>query len=340
MQNFSAVGIKAPVGSSIRILCEEPYSNPKRYTGYFEEIVGGTGTVCITVWINRRCYIQGESSDSKFLEPQTPDSNFPSSVSAAVVANSDLQGSESSVSSFKFEVKTSDNGPVFPRHFTGLERCRLATGVLHFEFQNPTSESSLDLSTPRIIDFANPRNWYPQNYVCFIKILVKGTGTSLFLVRSYGPNESRHYGDSVVTAERVPSGNNAFVACAEIRCPGEVFYPTTGDVLLEWTQVQITHLTGNCDFDKQHLRRQQNLDGNNATCPSRSKRHSPGSETLLCVPLPPVGNFRTFYVYTSVDRNVPIVGKNRCLRGDNSLVQTGTQVPANEVGPSVEFSCK
>ena len=274
-----------------------------------------------------------------FLEPQTPDSNFPSNVSAAVIANTDLRSSASRVSSFKFEVKTSNNGPVFPRHSTGLKRCRIATGVLHFEFKNPTSVS-LDLSTPRINNFLNPLNWYPQNYVCFIKILVKGTSTSLFLVRSYGPNQSRHYGDSAVTAERVSSGNNAFVACAEIRCPGDVFYPTTDDLLPEWTQVQITHLTGDCDFDKQHLRRQQDLDGNNATCPPRSKGHSPGSETLLCVPLPPVGNFRTFYVYTSDYINTPIVGKNRCLSGDNSLVQAGTQVQANEVGPSVEFSCK
>lgn len=337
VQNFGAVGIKAPVGSSIRILCEEPYSNPKRYTGYFEEIVGGTGTVCITVWINRRCYIQGESSDSKFLEPQTPDSNFPSSVSAAVITNTDLQGSPARVSSFRFEVKTSNNGPVFPRHYIGLQRCRIATGVLHFEFKNPTS-ASFDLSTTRMNDPFNPLHWYTQSYVCFIKILVKGTSTSLFLVRSYGPNQSRHYGDSVVKAERASSGNNAFVACAEIRCPGEVFDATSSDFLPEWTHVHITHLTGDCDFDKQHLRRQQNLDGNNATCPSRSKRHSPGSETLLCVPLPPVGNFRTFYVYTSDDINVPIVGKNRCLSGDNGWEQ-GDQVQVNELGPSVEFSC-
>ena len=63
---FGAVGIKAPVGSSIRILCEEPYSNPKRYTGYFEEIVGGTGTVCITVWINRLCYHRVKKGVSAF----------------------------------------------------------------------------------------------------------------------------------------------------------------------------------------------------------------------------------------------------------------------------------
>ena len=337
VEDFGAVGIKAPVGSTIRILCEEPNSNPKRYTGYFEELVGGTGTVCITVWINRLCYIQGESSNSMFLEPKTPDFNFPFNVSATVIANNDVQGPASSVLSLKFQVMTSNNGPVFPRDSTGLERCRFATKVLHFEFKNPTS--SLDLSTPRINDFSNPLNWYTQHYACFIKILVKGTGTSLFLVRSYGPNQSRHYGDSVVTAEGVSSGNNAFVACAEIRCPGDVFDSTKRDFLPEWTHVHITHLTGDCDFDKQHLRRQQNLDGNNAICPSRSKRHSPGSETLLCVPLPAVGNFRTFYVYTSDDINVPIVGKNRCLSGDNSWVQ-GNQIQVNDLGPSVEFSCR
>ena len=133
-ENFGVVGIKAPVGSSIRIICEEPNSNPKRYTRCFEEIGGVTGTACITVWINRLCYIQGESGNSLFLEPQTPDSDFPSNVSATVVANRDLQGSNSSVSSFKFKVKTSNNGPVFPRHSTGLDRCRFATGVLHFFF--------------------------------------------------------------------------------------------------------------------------------------------------------------------------------------------------------------
>ncbi|XP_067046091.1 cartilage intermediate layer protein 2-like isoform X3 [Acropora muricata] len=336
VENFGAVGIRAPVGSSIRILCEEPNSSPTRYTGYFEETVGVERTICITVWIDRRCYIQGESSDSGFLVPSTPDA-FPASVSAEVISNRDLQGSATrSVSSFRFVVKTSGNGPVFPRHSAGLGRCRNEAGVRRFEFENPTS-TSLDLvSTGRIDDIAQTLNWYPQGYACFIKILVRGTSTSIFLVRSYGPNKSRHYGDSAVSAQRVSSGNNAFVACAEIRCPGNVFYPTTGSFVSEWTHVHVTHLTGNCDFQRNYLTRQQNLDGNNTPCPSRSKRHSPGSETLLCVPLPD-GNFDIDYVYTA-DKNVPIVGKNRCLNGNNGW-QQGQRVVISENRPTVEFSC-
>ena len=332
--NFGAVGIRAPVGSSIRILCEEPNSNPTRYTGYFEETVGTERTICITVWIDRLCYIQGESSDSAFLVPSPPDA-FPSSVSATVISNRDLQGSASSgVSSFRFAVKTSDNGPVFPRHNAGLGRCRNAAGVRRFEFENPTS-ASLDLSTVRIDDLSNILNWYPQNYACFIKILVRGTSTSLFLVRSYGPNKSRHYGDSAATAERVSSGNDVFVACAEIRCPGDVVYPD--GIRGEWTHVHVTHLTGSCHFRRNYLTRQQNLDGNNTPCPSRSKRHSPGSETLLCVPLP-VGSFDIDYVYT-FDKNVLTVGKNRCLNGNNAW-QAGQPLQVNENRPSVEFSCR
>mgnify|MGYP000550840156 FL=1 len=335
VENFGAVGIRAPVGSSIRILCEEPNSSPTRYTGYFQETVGVERTICITVWIDRLCYIQGESSDSGFLVPSTPDA-FPSSVSATVISNRDFQGSSSSVSSFRFEVKTSDKGPVFPRHAAGLGTCRNAAGVRRFEFENPAS-TSFDLSTVRIDDMSNTLNWYPQDYACFIKIMVRGTSTSLFLVRSYGPNKSRHYGDSAVTAERVSNGNDVFVACAEIRCPGDVFDPTTGGFLREWTHVHVTHLTGTCDFQSNYLTRQQNLDGNNTPCPSRSKRHSPGSETLLCVPLP-VGSFDIDYVYTA-DKNVPPVGKNRCLNGTNGW-QQGQRVVVNENRPTVEFSCR
>ena len=336
VENFGAVGIKAPVGSSIRILCEERDSSPKRYTGYFEEIVGDTGTVCITVWIDRLCYIQGENDDSMFLEPQAPDSTFPSNVEAAVIANNDLQGSASSLSSFEFKVKTSNNGPVFPRHSTGLERCRIAPEVLHFEFEDPTS-ASLDLPAARKTD---DLYWYPKTHACFIKILVRGTRTPSFLVRSYGPYKSWHYGDSVVTVERVSSGNNAFVACAEVRCPGEVVYPN-GTMILEpqWTLLHVTHLTGNCDFQKNYLTdRQQNLDGKNATCPSRTKRHSPGSETLLCVPIPLEGNFDIPSVYNSEDINNPKRGKNRCLAGNNK--EKGSSPPKKEKGPTVEFSCR
>ena len=330
--NFGVVGIKAPVGSSIRILCADPNSNPRRYTGYFEETVGVDRTVCITVWIDRLCYIQGESRDSRFLVPLPPDAFF-SPVSATVVSNSDLQGSSSSVSSFRFEVKTSENGPVFPRDSAGLERCRNAAEVRHFEFENPTTDS-LDLLTVRIDDISNTLNWYPRDYACFIKILVRGTSSSLILVRSYGPDKSRHYGDSAVTAERVSNGNDVFVACAEIRCPGNVFYPTTRRFVSEWTHVHVTHLTGNCQFQKNYLTRQQNLDGSNTPCPPQS---SPRSERLLCVPLP-IGNFDIDYVYTG-DKNDLAVGKNRCLNGNNGW-QQGQPLQVNENSPSVEFSCR
>ena len=330
--NFGVVGIKAPVGSSIRILCADPNSNPRRYTGYFEETVGVDRTVCITVWIDRLCYIQGESRDSRFLVPLPPDAFF-SPVSATVVSNSDLQGSSSSVSSFRFEVKTSENGPVFPRDSAGLGRCRNAAEVRHFEFENPTTDS-LDLLTVRIDDISNTLNWYPRDYACFIKILVRGTSSSLILVRSYGPDKSRHYGDSAVTAERVSNGNDVFVACAEIRCPGNVFYPTTRRFVSEWTHVHVTHLTGNCQFQKNYLTRQQNLDGSNTPCPPQS---SPRSERLLCVPLP-IGNFDIDYVYTG-DKNDLAVGKNRCLNGNNGW-QQGQPLQVNENSPSVEFSCR
>ena len=286
------------------------------------------------MWIDRLCYIQGERSDSRFLVPSPPDV-FSSSVSATVISNSDLQGSSSSVSSFRFEVKTSENGrAVFPRHAAGLGRCCNAAGVRHFEFENPTS-ASLDLdSTGRIDDMTQTLNWYPQGYACFIKILVRGTSASSFLVRSYGPNKSRHYGDSAVTAQNVSGGNNMFVDCAEIRCPGNVFYPTTGRFVSEWTHVHVTHLTGNCQFQRNYLTRQQNLDGSNSPCPPQS---SPGSETLLCVPLP-IGNFDIDYVYTG-DKNDLAVGKNRCLSGNNGW-QQGQPLQVNENSPTVEFSCR
>lgn len=330
VENFGAVGIKAPVGSSIRILCEELYSNPKKYTGYFQEIVGDTKTVCITVWIDRLCYIQGENSNSVFLEPQAPHPTFPTNVSAAVIANNKLQGSASSLSSFKFEVKTSNNGPVFPRHPTGLERCRNANKALHFEFEDPTS-TSLDPSSARKPD---DLYWYPEDYACFIKILLRGKRTSTFLVRSYGPYKSWHYGDSIVTAEAISTG--VFVACAEIRCPGIVDF-SNGTILhdKQWTLVHVTHLTGNCDFQKSYLDRQQKLDGKNATCPSRNKRHSPGSETLLCVPIPRTGNFAS--LYSADDINNLDLGKNRCLAGNNRW--KGSRPLKTEIGPTAEFSC-
>ena len=87
-ENFGAVRVTTPVSSTVRILCEEPNTTPRRYTGFLEGAVDAAQVVCISVWIDRRCFMQGELN-AQFLRPSSPDS-FPTSVSATVVRNQNL----------------------------------------------------------------------------------------------------------------------------------------------------------------------------------------------------------------------------------------------------------
>ena len=334
----AAVRVNAPRASYIRALCEEPDSSPKRYTGYFEETAWFSEIVCINLWVDRLCYIQGESDNSTFLEPFPPD-NFPPSVSAKVVSNNLLEGPTRQINSFKFKVITSDNGPVFSgtNGREGVKRCREEAGLQQFEFKYPVAPS-ISLTSTRETHPKNVRNWHPNNKACFIKILTTGEGP-LFLVTSYWPNETYRYGNSVVTAERVP-GKNKFVACVEIRCPGNVYHPNSKKQLPEWTYLHVTHLTGKCNLKdiKNNLANQENLYGDNrGNCSHYSKSHSPRSaEAWLCVPLPNRG-FDIDFVYTG-NKNDLTIGKNRCLNGNNRW-ERGQPSQVNENGPTIRIPC-
>ena len=333
-ENFGAVRVTASVGSTIRILCEEPNSTPTRYTGYLEGTVNSVQVTCISVWINRRCFMQGESANSRFLRPLSPDS-FPPSVSATIVSSQNLQGS-SNVQSFRFEIRTTSGAPVFPHYDNDVQQCRapnLTPGLRQFEFQDPGA-TRLNLASNRINDFMHPLNWYPSNINCFIKLLLRGNAT-IFLASSHKQNKGDKFGDSAAMAEPLDSAN-VFVTCLEIRCPGDVFQQGVGPVP-EWTHVLVTHLTGTCDFQRHHLCKQDDIDNNGTQCPTRSKRHSPGSETWLCVPLSSSG-FDIDNVYTG-DRFRPGLGEGRCKNG-NKLWQLGMTDETNINGPTVEFSCR
>ena len=340
-EDFGAVRVYAPASSSVRILCEEPNSSPKRYLGYLEESVDARRVACISVWKDKTCFMQGENQDSLFLKPTDPDS-FPPEVSASIVS-SNFQGS-SKVQSFKFEVKTSNDGPVFTHFDQGVQDCNEPyqmplSNIRQFVFDPPQVKNNLQLAGPRITDRKNPRNWLPTNERCFIKILLHGK-RSIFLASSHRPKKGDKFGDSVSSAEKVTAGSDKYVACPEIRCPGYVFDPSTEQFVEEWTHVLLTHLTAeSCDFHQQHLPRQDNIDRNGAACPTRSKRHSPdGYETWLCVPLP-LGGFDIATVYTS-NRNSPDLGVKRCKNG-NKRWKKG--MPKDEVNvnlPTVEFNCR
>ena len=341
-ENFGAVRVYAPASSSVRILCEEPNSNPKRYLGYLEKSVDASRVACISVWIEKRCFMQGENQDSLFLIPTDPDS-FPPEVSASIVS-SDFEGS-SQVQSFQFEVKTTSNGPVFTHFDQGVQDCNEPyltpkPNIRQFQFDSPLATNNLELESQRIDNPRDPRNWFPKNLRCFIKILLHGK-RSLFLASSHRPNKGVKFGDSVSLAEQVSSGINKYVACPEIRCPGNVRDDTrsTTGFVDEWTHVLVTHLTAeSCDFYQHHLPNQDNVDRNGAACPTRSKRHSPGSETWLCVPLSR-GGFDIDNVYTS-NKNFPDLGVKRCKNG-NRMWETGmTPDEVNVNLPTVEFNCR
>ena len=333
--HYAAIRVSAPMSSSIKVLCEEPDSSPKRYTGYFEETAGYSEIVCINLWVDRTCYIQGESMNSTFLEPLPPN-NFPFSVSATVVSNNIL--STRRINSFRFKVKTSANGPVFSgTNGRGVRKCPYDAGLRQFKFSYPVAPS-ISLVSVREIRPENISNWYPNNDACFIKILTTGGGP-LFLVTSYWPNETYRYGNSAVTAERVP-GKNVFVACVEIRCPGKVYHPNSKKQLPEWTYLHLRSLNGKCNLKniKNNLANQENLYGDNrGNCSHHSKGHSPGSaEAWLCVPLPN-GGFNIHFVYTG-NKNDLTIGKNRCLNGNNRW-ERGQTSQVNENGPTVRIPC-
>lgn len=183
----------------------------------------------------------------------------------------------------------------------------------------------------------DPRNWIPENSRCFIKILLHGK-TSIFLASSHRPNKGVKFGDSVSLAEQVTAGTNKYVACPEIRCPGNVYDTSTRSWNKEWTHVLVTHLTAeSCDFHQHHLPNQDNIDGKKTACPARSKRHSPGSETWLCVPLP-LGGFDVDNVYIT-NRYFRELGVKRCKNG-NRKWETGMTDEVNVNLPTVEFNCR
>ena len=342
--HYAAVRVNAPMRSSVRVLCAESGSSRKRYTGYFEETVSSSEIVCINLWVDRLCYIQGESDNATFLEP-SPVDNFPSSVSATIVENKILQEGNRKLKSFRFNVKTSDDGPVFSgkNGFRGIQRCRYEPNLLQFKLNYPVAPT-ITLVSAREKRMKNASNWYPLNdkrrkrITCFIKILTTGKGP-LFLVTSYWPNETYKYGNSVETAEKVP-GKNVFVACVEIRCPGTVYHPNSKpEQVGEWTYLHVTYLTGKCNLQKNHLKNQDDLYGEKrGNCSHYSKSHSPGSaEAWLCVPLER-GSFDIDNVYIGYINDITI-GKKRCLAGNNGL-QSGQQAQTNEKEPTVEFSCR
>ena len=109
--------------------------------------------------------MQGENQDSLFLRPTSPDS-FPPAVLAEIVS-SHLQGS-SQVQAFRFEVKTSRNGPVFSHFDQGVQDCNEPCltsnpNIRQFVFDSPPATNNLELESPRITDRRVPRNWFPMN---------------------------------------------------------------------------------------------------------------------------------------------------------------------------------
>jgi len=343
-EDFGAVRVSAPSGSTVRILCKEPNASGDQYAGYLEGAVDANGVTCISVWIDRECFMQGESSDARFLVPSVPDA-FPPSVSAVII-DTQLQsvGSSATVSSFSFNVRTDGNGPVYPHFNSDVQNCRasdLIDGHRQFLFTSPPS-TGLDLTSnrPSRVDFTDPLNWFPDNKNCFIKIVTTGQG-STFLASSYRENRkdnANKFGDSVATANPATDVDDTFVACLDVRCPGDVYNPATDEFDPEWTYVLVTHLTGSCDFQSHNFPKQDDLDNNGASCPaSRRKRHASGSENWFCIPLPSTGSFDIDNLYTS-PRNDRARGVSRCNTGNNQW-QSGPSNPSSN-SPTIVFNCR
>ena len=344
-ENFGAVRVSAPASSTIRVLCREP-SPSNSYAGYLEEAVDGSGVTCISVWINRNCFMQGEGDDARFLIPQGPDS-FPVSVNALIVSSQlSAVDNSPSVESFKFQISTDSRGPVYPHYDNDLQNCRasnLVNGHRQFEFENSNQDANLNLISerPARVEQKNPLSWHPVGskiYNCFIKILINGNGGSaVFFAASYRANstdEAKKFGDSVAMAE--PVNDNASIACLEVRCPGKVYQ--SGSLIPEWTHVLVTHLTGTCDFQTNHLPSQDNIDNAGTQCPSRSKRHSAGSENWFCIPLPTGGGFDLDRIFTVKQINKRKFAVNRCRTGNNGW-NGGPATPTTSI-PTIVFSCR
>ena len=157
--------------------------------------------------------------------------------------------------------------------------------------------------------------------------------------RQYKTDNKNKFGDSIEIAKPTDK-KNVFVACLEIRCPGDV-YKKDKDPNPEWIHVLVTHLTGNCDLQNNSFPQQLNIDNKGTTCPSRSKRHAAGSENWFCVPLPAGIGFDIDRVYTTDtfdDKKVRKKGVNRCNLGRNNWM-SGNADP-NEDTPTIEFSCR
>ena len=344
-ENFGAVRVFAPVSSTIRVLCREP-SPSNSYAGYLEEAVNGFGVTCISVWINRDCFMQGEGSDARFLIPQTPDS-FPNSVGASIV-QSDLSSdvnSAPSVRSFSFQISTDNRGPVYPHYENDLQNCRapdLVDGHRQFEFENTNTDNlNLISNRPPRPQPREPLSWYPVglNINCFIKILINGRKGSVFLAASYRANSkdaADKFGDSVAMAESV--NDNAYVACLEVRCPGNVYQSNSQSYVPEWTHVLVTHLTGTCDFQANHIPSQEDIDNQGTQCPSQSEHHSAESENWFCIPLPTGGGFDLDRLFTAAPRTDRNLAANRCRTGNNNW-NGGDATPTTLI-PTIEFSCR
>ena len=344
-ENFGAVRVSAPASSTIRVLCKEP-SPSNSYAGYLEETVDGSGVTCISVWINRNCFMQGEGDDARFLIPQGPDS-FPVSVNATIVSSQlSAVDNSPSVESFKFQISTDSRGPVYPHYDNDLQNCwasNLVNEHRQFEFENSNQVANLNLISKRLerVEPKNPLSWHPAGsdiYNCFIKILINGNGGSaVFFAASYRANstdEAKKFGDSVAMAE--PVNDNASIACLEVRCPGNVYQQ--GSQIKEWTHVLVTHLTGTCDFQTNHLPSQDNIDNAGTKCHSRSKRHSAGSENWFCIPLPTGGGFDLDRIFTVKHIKERKLAVNRCRTGNNGW-NGGPATPTTSI-PTIVFSCR
>ena len=106
--------------------------------------------------------------------------------------------------SFKFDVNTASGGPIFPHtSLDAPQQCKapyLTNGLRQFKFKDPTT-TPLDLVSTRVTKRKHPLNWYPGNKCCFIKILINGSSSSIFLASSHRPNKGDKFGDSAAMAQ-------------------------------------------------------------------------------------------------------------------------------------------
>lgn len=341
-EDFGAVRVKAPKDSTVRILCKEPNTSGEQYTGYLERNVDASRVTCISVWIDRECFMQGESNDALYLDPNDTTASFPSFMAAKVIESS---GSSPKVRSFNFKMRPDRNGPVYSQEDNDIQNCRARTlddNHREFQFKSPPSDSfhwkSYRPKDP--IKRKNPLNSYPRELNCFIKIVTRGS-RSIFLASSYRADKTDNankVGDSGAMAEPASDAVNIFVACLDVRCPGNVYDPDKNKMVPEWTYVSVSHLTGNCHFKNNHLPKQDDIDGKGTKCPLRSKSPSKGhaAENWICVPLLKKDfDIDTLYTSPRLDRDY---GLKKCKLGDNKS-PTGSSIPTSKM-PTIEFTCR